>query len=217
MIKEPLSKWGWVRWLDVIYRKGKGQMKSSTGPWERLARLFSTISNTTDLLQGDALERWGGIPCFSNRWLQELEKLVISKTPIPRGPVSNAKHWFCNQSISRYVLIAYCAQRQFKKSLPKRTIQLHKLGWGWYTSSSLTSVGTGLSMTLEKMQILILEAWGSSLLLINWSADHTYSSQIAGNAAYPERGVGKSDFQQKPAPRPETSPSEQNACCGYKM
>lgn len=64
--------------------------------------------------------RWGGgIPCFSNRRLQELEKSVISNTATLRGPVPHADHRFFNQSISRYVLIAYYVQRRFTRSSRK--------------------------------------------------------------------------------------------------
>lgn len=73
--------------------------------------------------------RWGGIPCFSNWRLQELKKLVISNTATLRGPVFHANHRFFNQSISRYILIAYYVQRWFMMESPAQA------PWSFLTDS----------------------------------------------------------------------------------
>lgn len=105
------------------------------------------------------------MPCFSNRPLQELEKSVISKIATLRGPVSNANHRFVNQSISRYVLIAYYVQRQIRggaggKCGPDST----KLSCGCSVMSRapLPLMCPELSGAFGKMQILIQEVCGGA-------------------------------------------------------
>lgn len=89
-------------------------MKSSSGSWVCSARHSFVIGVTVFIVAKGRLPCGeAGIPCFSNRRLQELEKSVISNTATLRGPVFHANHRFFNQSISRYVLIAYYVQRWF--------------------------------------------------------------------------------------------------------
>lgn len=173
MKKEPLSKWGWVRWLDVIYWKGKRQMKSPTGPWEGLARHYFVISVTVFTVAEGCLQC--GEPGFPVSVMADYRNLKSQSFPTQQHSGDLYLMQTTDLSISQSVN-SYWLPARSKDGSPgvavESTASLQK-AFSVMGGASLHLMCPGLSGGLDKMQILIQEVWcgpwdSAFLLVLRW-------------------------------------------------